>query len=522
MIAPNSTIILLKTPIELDENNQLTFSNRTTQYNYFHGLTKRVLDEATFQRKDGVIRFETNEVDFTFDDVIEFNYCMYQNTNYGDRWFYAFITKHNYINDGLCDIEIKTDVFQTYYFDTTFRASFVEREHLAKSDDIIGANTQPENLETGDYIIDSKYYSNFGGSNLVMASTIDVGSGNNFTGIIRDGLFSGLNYTLFKTPNDLVQCLHQIDRWGKGESVYSIFYALNSLTDYHSVSWTTHTGDFTYDYAGLNNNLDTAKFIKNITVEGLTSIGNFTPHNKKLLTFPYCFLQVTNMVGNNAIYHFEDFTNHQQISFDIWGVLCQGNSVIAVPMNYRNGSWDTSITLGKLPTCSWTTDTYVNWLTQNAVNIPLSIAGSILSSISGAKSNNATQITSGLLGVAQTLGNVYEHSLIPPQANGNTNSGDVMFAYNNNMEFYFNRKRIKEEYARVIDNFFDMYGYKTNRVKIPNTNNRSNWNYIKTINANIIGDIPQEDMQELKNIFNKGITLWHNPSTFLDYSQSNN
>ena len=44
---------------------------------------------------------------------------------------------------------------------------------------------------------------------------------------------------------------------------------------------------------------------------------------------------------------------------------------------------------------------------------------------------------------------------------------------------------------------------------------------IKTINANILGDIPQEDMQKLKNIFDNGVTFWHNANTFLDYSQNN-
>ena len=67
-----------------------------------------------------------------------------------------------------------------------------------------------------------------------------------------------------------------------------------------------------------------------------------------------------------------------------------------------------------------------------------------------------------------------------------------------------------------------MYGYKVNDVKTPNITGRTNWNYVKTIGCNIVGDVPQDDMQKIKDIFNNGVTLWHNPSTFLDYSQSNN
>ena len=66
-----------------------------------------------------------------------------------------------------------------------------------------------------------------------------------------------------------------------------------------------------------------------------------------------------------------------------------------------------------------------------------------------------------------------------------------------------------------------MYGYLTNTVKTPNLNNRPNWNYVKTIGANILGNIPQYDLQAIKDIFDNGVTLWHNPSTFLDYSQNN-
>ena len=33
--------------------------------------------------------------------------------------------------------------------------------------------------------------------------------------------------------------------------------------------------------------------------------------------------------------------------------------------------------------------------------------------------------------------------------------------------------------------------------------------------------LKQEDMQKLKNIFDNGVTFWHNANTFLDYSQNN-
>lgn len=81
---------------------------------------------------------------------------------------------------------------------------------------------------------------------------------------------------------------------------------------------------------------------------------------------------------------------------------------------------------------------------------------------------------------------------------------------------------IKAEFAKIIDDYFSIFGYKTNEVKVPNLTGRQNWNYVKTIDCNIIGNFPQDDLQEIKDMFNNGLTIWHNTSTFLDYSQNNN
>lgn len=194
-----------------------------------------------------------------------------------------------------------------------------------------------------------------------------------------------------------------------------------------------------------------------------------------------------------------------------------------LPENYKGIEENDieGINMGKFPICSWNTDVYTNWLTQNGINIGLSIAGSAVSGIAGAVTGNAIGLAGGILGIANTLGEIYKESLVPNQSEGNINSGDVVTATGNN-DFHFQVMSIKKEYAKIIDDFFSMYGYKTNEVKIPNITGRTNWNYVKTINVNLEGNIPQIDMQKIKEMFNNGVTIWHNPSTFLDYSQNNN
>jgi hypothetical protein len=80
---------------------------------------------------------------------------------------------------------------------------------------------------------------------------------------------------------------------------------------------------------------------------------------------------------------------------------------------------------------------------------------------------------------------------------------------------------IKAEFAKRIDSFFTMYGYKVNSLKVPELKSRTNWNYVQTIDVNIDGAIPAEDMRQLKAIYDEGVTLWHTTDNFLDYSKSN-
>ena len=61
---------------------------------------------------------------------------MYQNENFSNKWFYAFITNMTYVNNGMTLIEIATDVFQTWQFDLQYKQSFIEREMINVNEDI--------------------------------------------------------------------------------------------------------------------------------------------------------------------------------------------------------------------------------------------------------------------------------------------------------------------------------------------------------------------------------------------------
>ena len=87
---------------------------------------------------------------------------------------------------------------------------------------------------------------------------------------------------------------------------------------------------------------------------------------------------------------------------------------------------------------------------------------------------------------------------------------------------------IQEQYARVIDDYFDKYGYKTNLCKIPNQTGRRYWNYVQISASEDIGystnttrSVPAGSMNIINNIYRNGVTIWHSHENLGDYLLTN-
>lgn len=147
MFTPATAVYLCNTPLKSDNKNQLTFSSRSEQFNYFNSLAVRRFSDFTYQRKDSIIRVPIN-AEVLFNDGV--NYVMYDNKNFSSRWIYAYITKIEYVNANVSHIHIKTDVFQTWFLECEVKPSFVIRETVVNDD--LFKHTLPENLPTGEQI----------------------------------------------------------------------------------------------------------------------------------------------------------------------------------------------------------------------------------------------------------------------------------------------------------------------------------------------------------------------------------
>ena len=82
-------------------------------------------------------------------------------------------------------------------------------------------------------------------------------------------------------------------------------------------------------------------------------------------------------------------------------------------------------------------------------------------------------------------------------------------------------KCIRSEYAQMIDDYFEKYGYAIRRLETPNVTARPHWTYIKTCGCNIVGNLSAQDIATIQGIYDNGITTWKSLSEVYNYDLDN-
>lgn len=583
-IEPNTTVIVLH-GVHIDPSYEHTiyFDSLPSQYSYFASKSKYTYTKQTYQRHEaGVIRVQQNA-----NELFDCNYLMFQNTWYGPKWFYAFITDVIYINDNVAEIHYDIDVMQTWFFnqDSTLEPCFVQREH--SEDDNIGDNLIPENFELGDYVIthpdSNSVLHTFMGSNewgnattwreenwciVVMLNSYVLGT-----------LPCHLNYTggtAHQAAYKIFDCdaagWQEADDWLQShawswlsEAITTVYmFPKNYLphmvgTDVPgegTIWWGGSTPSNGYTASGSDNSFG-VQFDKD-------NCYGFTPQNNKLFTFPYCFLRVSNGQGSVIDYRWERFVTDIAY-FRIFGSLSANPSLTLYPTGYKNigGLVDgEKLTITDLPTVTHVTNDFTAKLVQKTIGLALTATGVSVGGAWGAlmtgeggpatrtksrymyderKKKGAKKNAKMRTYMTREMNDTTTTTSEQPYDNeaklgraaasvasiiGDTSSsasvGDSNTALSVGLlDFTAYKMHITDEFAKIIDNFFSMYGYATNRVKVPNINSRPHWNYVKTTNCNVHGSMPAGVMEEIQDIFNDGITFWKNGDEVGDYSLDN-
>lgn len=572
-IAPNSTIKLFSgVPLDNSYRNTLYFANETQQLQYFAtsgaGLVA-TLNSQMYQRvSQGVCKVEV-----PFGTAYAVNYMAFKNTDFENKWFYAFVNDVKYINNGVCEIDYELDVMQTFMFDVDLQPCLVEREHINKASDTIGANILPEQFDVGEYKI-SGLDALMGGLSGASTCWIILGMVSDKlsdyvaqqktiydVGIydatvpeaeagFHDGVYSGLKYYAFDgSPTGAAELTAFINSHIKTvDNIYALYMAPKALLPTVPGTAVSANG-YEIDDLEFTDMMPSAA----PAVSAYPDFDGYTPANNKLYTYPYNFCGITNGQGNGLILRYEFFEDHTP-RFIGTGTFVDPVTITVRPYRYKGAGssfpdMGESITITGFPQCSWSYDTYSRWVAAQLPQEKRAMARNLITSGVGLAAAGAAMVaTGGLAGIAgaavggaaimkgANLGTNllnktaslyekrYEASIAQDPLKGNSASGNSDFAAGL-MNFYRYRGHISGEVAKEIDQYFSVFGYQTNEVKVPNRTGRSIWNYVKTANCTLTkrasGKITAADISQMEGIYDNGITFWHQPDQVGNYSDAN-
>ncbi len=479
------------------------------------------------------------QTDFNYNTCLSSNYMAFQNTDYSGKWFFAWIDRVVYRGNNNTEIYYTIDAWSTWFSYWSASTCYVIKEHV--NSDNIGEHTVLEGLETGEYIcnahiIDDAMDDIMSELTYVISATLDF---NNIlpsgkfamaVGKRYNGIYSGVNYYRYDTPTVINGILNEVANEGQSDGITGLFMVPTRLASIYG------EGSTEYSNSVVQSNTPATY---NNSISKMTTLNGYSPVNKKLLCYPYNYLVVSNNNGMSSILHYEDFST-TACNFKINMAITPGCSIRMTPLNYKGvAEYDEeAINMGKLPICSYPVDMYTNWLTQNSVNVAgvtmttddLNIASSVTNGALGVAGAIATgNVIGGIssiantgISVAQSMIAKKQHSLIPPQARGNLNAGDVITSSNKN-NFHFYKMSIRQEFARMIDSYFTRYGYTVNSLKVPNITGRPTWNYVQIATGEKIGygQVPDSYMDVINRACQNGVTIWHNHANIGNYNLNN-
>ena len=328
-------------------------------------------------------------------------------------------------------------------------------------------------------------------------------------------------------------------RFGKLDSIVETFVHYSGFVN---TNW-PNDGDYRYYLPLIEVGVDRPDHMRN----------NFKPKNNKLFSYPYTSLKIMGYGGESEL-KYELFP--ENIRFGIVSKFFAGASVQLYPVNYEGilDAYNAGVAGQPLPVFPYTKDEYLNdynasMNTRNASVLALeenknlgyvSAAISAVSSIGGlatgvglgegmdSKSMSVGGVISGVGGLAgaglsaeqtklqynqgmRAMAAMLKDTEARPSSIANQNASPAIPAVMKDAVVPFvQRHSIREVFAKKIDNFFTRYGYRVNRVGIPKITSRPAFNFLRCTEAHVEGNIPNEDLLQIKAVLEHGVTFWHN------------
>ena len=515
-IEPNSEVRLLSgVPLSTTQENTLWFESLADQTAYFISKTRQIFEKVSYQRVNrGFFRCEASII-----GIYDVNYMMFKNSSYEDKWFYAFVTSVDWLNNSTAQINFEIDPLQTYFFNVTLKQCFVEREHHATDNE--SDWKIPENIPTGYVMYDQPKASTLFDDWRVLVVT-PYGWGGTQTDSIRNygGVYSPCFLYGFDLNNFLL-FMQDINTAGYGDQILSIAMCPSGVLQSMGVEAEDN---------GLIKDIAKGAHAGFTIFKPDKKIGNYIPKNGKLMSYPYSFLVLSDGNGKSIDLRWEYFSG-ATCGFNIYADLIS-NIYTCTPINYdgtsdsetseygaTNVNFNYGLSSSACPQIAWLSDTYKIYLAQNKVSMLDNFISDFATIGTGLASGQPAIALNGINGIKSNLINLEQMKKAPDNMHGG--GGDNSLFSGNLLDFFTTHAHISPEQAKIIDDYFSLYGYATNEVKKPNIHVRKNWTYTKTIGCVIVGNAPNDDIVAIQNIFNNGVRFWVNPANVGNYSVDN-
>ena len=530
-IAPNSTVEFFGN-LGLNDNydDSLYFASENAKNAYFTATQKLATCVAmTYTREQkGFIR-----VELRIGDIIGASYMRYKNTNFENKWFYAFVKNVEYINNNCTQVNFEIDPLMTWMGTFALNECFIERQHTIH--DYIGSNVADEKLDTGDYVcqFSTRTYL-LEDYTIVMFTTTNR---NVTPPSIRPNLIAGIYSGLYM--------YYPVDQNGNPYSVLEAFAGINGYLEYYQgineidevVSIMMLPKHFVQNPTDNTMSPITDEIViekpyhnfKYSTING--TLDTYTPRNKKLFTYPYNYLLVYSTEGQHSEFKYEYFNtvpdeeSTGSATFDLSGSANIRTEVDLIPKNYRGMPKDYSqrLVMNNFPMCSWNVDSYKAYLAQLEASFGLKSSINLAKIGIGALTGNPIPLITGNTALINDVTNLvvsqHKYPSIPNENRG-VQTSDLMVSLGAK-DFYFCQMCINKSYAIMIDDYFDQFGYAIREHGVPNMNARPYWTYVKTLGCSVEGNIPADDAKAIEDIFNNGIRFWKNHTQIGNYSLNN-
>ena len=152
-------------------------------------------------------------------------------------------------------------------------------------------------------------------------------------------------------------------------------------------------------------------------------------------------------------------------------------------------------------------DTYLNYLYENKNQRELFQLNQLTNTITSLASGNIGGMMSVVNAELNRTATESDMKNIPPMISygGNYIEGLTRQEY-----LQLIPHRVNDDDMNKIALFFHQYGYAQNKLMQPSFKGRKYWNYLQTTDCHLkVPNCPKEHLQQLKEIFDNGVTVWH-------------